>query len=377
MRRLVHLTLIAASLILAPTAAAQQGEPERPGLGRGKDANDWEAYFEHGDAVFARYPAQAVAAFYWASRLDPTRAEPLFARWAAFYQQNSGTWREWLDRNPVFMERPEVMANDSLAFRAFRRNPFVHRGLEAALYQQLGREIRWDGPIRAFMDYGEGNFRQASEAFGRMVRSDPARNFRYRHWLMLSLVGAGQVDSATVELTHMLQALRGMDQSRMTYYYESKALQEYALGMLHESRGRSTQARQAWERALVEDLTMYPARAALARLALRDRKSAEAVDHLAQAVEIAPEDAVMHYEHGNALMAANRRADAITAYQRAIQLEPYWANPYLRLGVAHDNDGKPAEAIAAYRAFLDRAPRRMTAEIQRITERIAQLQAGG
>jgi Tfp pilus assembly protein PilF len=143
--------------------------------------------------------------------------------------------------------------------------------------------------------------------------------------------------------------------------------------MLHEAGGRTAEARRAWERALEEDMSMYPARAALARLALRERHPAEAADHMAQAVDLAPNDAVMQFEYGNALVAANRRDDAIAAYQRAVQLEPYWAEPYMRLGIAFDNAGQPAEALFAYRAYLERAPRRHAPAIQRITERIAAL----
>ena len=65
------------------------------------------------------------------------------------------------------------------------------------------------------------------------------------------------------------------------------------------------------------------------------------------------------------------------AYQRAIQLERYWADPYLRLGIALENAGQPAEAAAAYRAYLQRAPRRAVADIQRATQRLSSLPGGG
>jgi tetratricopeptide (TPR) repeat protein len=372
MRRLFYLTLTVASVLGAAPARAQ-GEPERPSLPRGADSNDWEAYFDLGERHFWYRPAQAAAAFYWAGRLDPTRAEPLFARWAAFYATNQGTWEGYLDQNPQTMRRPEVIANDSLVLRALRRNPFVHRGLEAALYSRMGRRLAVDNVLTAFLNYGEGDFAQAADGFGRVVRANPVQNYRFRQWRALSFAGAGQLDSAAVELTALLQTLRSRDQASLQYYYDSKALQEHALGMLHDAAGRPAEARRAWERALEEDLTMYPSRAALARLALRERKPEEAVEHMAQAAELAPDDAVMHLEHGNALMAANRRDDAIAAFQRALQLEPHWAEPYLRLGIAFDNAGKPAEAVAAYRAYLQRAPRGQASTIQRITERIGQL----
>lgn len=373
MRKPLILLALACAAVL-PSAAAGQ-EPPRPGLSRGADPNDWEAYFELGDREFQRRPNVSAAAFYWASRLDPTRAEPLFARWATFFARDQGSWLAYLREDREILNRPQVIANDSLLLRAYRRNPFVHRGLETALYAMIANRLWWDGATTAFMNYGKGDFREAANGFGRIVRANPTRNVRFRHWRALSFAGAGQMDSAAVEITQLLATLRAADAAQVAYYYESKALYEYALGMLHEAQGRGAQARRAFEQALEEDLAMYPARAGLARLSLRERKAAEAVEHLAHAVEAAPGDGVMHFEHGNALMAANRRDEAIEAYRRAIELEPYFADPYLRLATALENAGERAQAAAAYRAYLERAPRRQTAEIRRANERIAALGA--
>lgn len=371
------LILLAFVALCIGTPLYGQGEPPRPNLPRGADANDWEAYFDEGERRFQDLPVQARDYFYWASRLDPARAEPYFARWATFYAHAHGGWFEYLEGNREFLARPEVIANDSLVTRALQRNPFVHRGLEAALFAMMGRRLVWDGAIRAFMDYGEGDFADAAQRFGRMVRSNPGRNVRFRHWRALSFVGAGQLDSAAVEIEALLTVLRAADEQYVAYQYESKAMYEYALGMLHEVRGLPAEARRAYERALEEDLAMFPARAALGRLSLRERNTAEAAEHLAQVVEIAPNDGVMHYEYGNALLLASRFDEAVAAYQRAVQLEPHYADPYLRLGIALENAGKPAEAEAAYRAYLERAPRRQATEIQRATQRLAALGQGG
>lgn len=367
--------LLALAAAFAVSAAATAQLPERPALPRGADANDWEAYFELGDREFKRNPRQAIAAFYWASRLDPTRAEPLFARWAAYYGNDEGSWIGYLTEDAEILRRPAVIANDSLLLWAYRRNPFVHRGLEVGLYAMLGRRLRWDGATSAFVEYGEGDFGRAAQRFGAIVRANPGRNVRFRHWRALSFVGAGRLDSAAVEITELLRVLRATDSERLAYYYESKAMYEYALGMLHEAGSRPAEARRAFERALEEDLSMYPARAGLGRLSLRERRSAEAVEHLAQAVEIAPGDAVMHLEYANALMSANRRDEAIPHYQQAIAIEPFFADPYLRLGIALQNGGQREGALAAYRAYLERAPRRQHVEIRRVNERVAQLQS--
>ena len=363
---------LAAAFAFAGPVAAQESSPARPGLPRGADPNDWQSYFELGDQLFASQPRQSAAAFYWASRLDPSRGEPIFARWASFYAGYEGMFMAYLTGEEVIRNRPEVLANDSLVMRAFRRNPFVHRGLEAALYAQVNQRLLWNGELGAILEYGEGDFDRAAQRFGRIVRDNPERNARFRHWRALSFVGAGQPDSAVAEYTELLRVLRQGDARRVQYYYESKALHEYALGMLHEAASRHDEARRAFERALEEDFSFYPARSGLARLSLRERNAAAAVEQLAQAVEIAPDDAMMHYEYGNALLASGNHAQAIEHYRQVILMEEYFADTYLRLGMALEGAGQPEQAASAYRAYLQRAPRRQTREIAFAEQRLAQ-----
>lgn len=368
--RIRSVLLLALALVSAPLAGQ---EPARPSLSRGADPNDWESYFAAGEARFVQFPAEAAAAFYWAARLDPTRAEPIFARWASFFAKDDGTWESYLNDEPFVMRRPATIANDSLITRAYYRNPFVHRGLEVGLYARMGNRLNWDGAMAAFLNYGQGDFRRAAGQFGRLVRNNPTGNLRLRHYRALALVGAGQPDSAAEEIQTLLAALRSRDEQAVGYVYESKAMWEFALGMLFDRQQRTAEARAAYERALVEDLAMYPAHAALGRLALAAGDTAAAVLEYSQAAEAAPQDAVMQYEHGGALSAAGRPEDALNAYRRALELEPYWALPYVRVGQMQDRLGRPAEAIAAYQAYLERAPRSQAETATRVRARIATL----
>lgn len=372
MRRLIITLALAASSFAAPLPA----QPTGLSLGRDADPNDWESWFTLGDRLFQRQPRQAQAAFEWAARLDPTRAEPLLGRWAAFYAQDQGSWIAVLQEDREIRQRPQVISNELLYHRAHIRNPFAHRGLEAALYAMLGRRLWWDDAMAAFMNYGEGDFREAARIFGRMIRRDPERNLRFRHYRALSWVGAGQVDSAVVELQSLLTALRQRDARQVAYVYEAKSIWEHGLGLLYEARGDSGQAREAFQRALEEDLAWYPARMGLARLALQAGSPAEAVEHLSQAVEIAPDDAVARFEHGNALYAAGRIEEAAAEYRAALDLEPFWADVPLRLGLAYDNLRQPQRAIPMYRAYLQRAPRRHGPTIERVRQRLATLESG-
>jgi Tfp pilus assembly protein PilF len=361
------------ALLLAAAPLAAQAPPDLP---RNADPMDWESYFAMGDRLFQRNPRQAMAAFEWASRLDPTRAEPLLARWATFYALDQGSWIAYLERDREILNRPQVIRNDSLYQWAYLRNPFVHRGLEAALFAMLGNRLLWQDATGAFMNYGAGDFRDAAQQFGRLIRGNPQGNLRLRHYRALSWVGAGQADSAIVEIHSLLAALRDRDERRVAYFYEDKATWEYALGLLYESGGDREQARRAFQRSLEENLTWFPARIGLARLAVQEGNPAEAVDHLAQAAEIAPRDAVVRYEHGNALYAAGRMDEAATEYRVAMDLEPFWADVPLRLGLTLDNLGQPQRALSMYRLYLERAPRRQAQTIDRVRQRVAAIEAG-
>lgn len=372
MHRLL-LSAVAALVALAPHAGAQS----RPQLPRDADPNDWESYFTLGQRIFLNSPRQAEAAFLWASRLDPTRAEPLLARWAAFYAGDDGLWIDYLNDDPGTLRRDDVAANEELLRMAYVRNPFVHRGMEAALLSRLGARLRWSRATEAFLDYGRGEFGDAARDFGRLVERNPADDLRLRHYRALSFIGAGQLDSAAVEIEALLAALRLREARVVGTGYQSKALWEQALGLLYEIRGDTAASRRAYERSLEEDVTWYPARMGLYRLEVRDGNVAAGVEQLRQALEVAPDDGVLRLEHCNALLDAGRPTEALEHCRASLELHPDWADAYLRLGRAHDMVGQANSAAEMYRAYLQRAPRRQARVIEAVTRRLAQLSPGG
>lgn len=124
--------------LACPIGGAQ--EPQRPQLPRGADVRHWEPYFDHGVQRFKRSPIAAEEAFYWASRLDPTRAEPLFGRYAAFFAHTrdrdvTGYFRD----DAEVWSRPEVRAAvvEDASFA------YAHAGLAtiARLQREPGRAV--------------------------------------------------------------------------------------------------------------------------------------------------------------------------------------------------------------------------------------------
>src|SRR5262245_63981256 len=87
MSAFVRRALLGGTMLLALVASLSYAQnPKRPSVPRGADPNDWEAYYDLGIELLQNdRGGPAEAAFLWASRLRPDRAEPLYARWIAFW----------------------------------------------------------------------------------------------------------------------------------------------------------------------------------------------------------------------------------------------------------------------------------------------------
>lgn len=364
-----------AVVLLALGTAASAQQPQRPKLDSRADTNDWEAYYNFGLHHLQRFPNRSYAAFYWASRLAPWTADPLYAQWVAFHLRDVPQFARYLDDDEKILARADVQAADSMVRMAFLRNPFVHRALEMALYDALPG--RWSGDVmtRAWLAYAGQKLDKASELFGQAVARDPERFYRMRHIRAVLFVANRQYDSALTEMTTLLTHARGLDEKKLVHEYESKAFYEYAIGRLEIARGKLQAAREAFERALIEDLTYAPAHVGLAMVAEHSRDREAALASYQQAVEISPLDAIYRYQYGIALINANRFDEALEQLNQVIALEPHYADPYVFKGSAHEHLSQADSARLAYRMYLVRAPLNATKNRSLATRRLAALEA--
>jgi Tfp pilus assembly protein PilF len=362
-----------ALLVLATAALAQQ--PDRPKLEARADTNDWEAYYDFGLHHLQRFPNRSYAAFYWASRLAPWSADPLYAQWVAFHLRDVPRFARYLDDDAKILDRPDVQAADSVVRMAFLRNPFVHRALEMALYDALPGSWRGDVMTRAWLAYAGQKLDRASELFGQAVGKDPERFYRMRHIRAVLFVAHKEYDSALTEMTALLTHARSLDEKKLVREYESKAFYEYAIGRLEIARGQLQAAREAFERALIEDLTYAPAHAGLAMVAEMSRDREGALASYRQAIEISPLDAIYRYQYGIALINASRFDEALEQINRAIELEPHYADPYVFKASAHEHLSQADSARLAYRMYLVRAPLNATQNRSLAARRLAALEA--
>lgn len=370
--------------LAGPLAAQRDDVPRRPPLPAAADSNDAGAYFRLGQGLLDRHPRHAADAFYWAAQIQPGWAEPLYGRHVALLMAEPRRLVQYMEGDPRTHRSPEGMRIDSLYLQALRADPFVqHRfdrelirlWVEQALVRELGLQSR-DLPVAAFYSEailrelpprlrgrvlaGEGRLPEALRAYDAALRErrrgESLRELRHERARMFALVHNDSM--AMVELGHAIEAHVDEEESggELVGFYRNKALLEHSLGLIHERRGDLPLAAEAYARALVEDLSYYPAHRRMGLVALTLGDTATAVQELALAAEAGREDPTVLMAYGALLSRVGRAEEAEALLARATELAPYYAEPWLVLGVLREWRRAPG-AVDAYRGFLAHARR--------------------
>src|SRR5262245_8201854 len=344
--RFVSLCFAGAQILGAQTV-------QRPKLPKDADPNDWGAYFDLGVAKLQRQPNAASDAFYWASRLNPSRAEPLFARYVSFWAKDIEKFGRYLQEDETVLRDPKVLQAVDLRSTALARNPFVHQGLVMALYDALPGGFRESVITTAWIYYGRADLPHALERFATAIDRDP-KKYGYARFVRASaFVNLQQYDSASAEIEALLKQLRAEDEKTVGQEYQSKEMLEYASGLLLYQRNKLAAAREAFGRSVVENASFAAAHAMLGEMALSSRDTATALLEYATTIQIDSSDVMMRIGYGRALMAAQRPGDAAAQFRMAAALEPYYAESYYLLASALEASGANLAAADAYRQFLN------------------------
>lgn len=376
-------TLLAglALLVAAPLAAQKvEATPARPKLWANADTNDAQAYYDFGFAQLKGNPVLAADAFYWSGRLNPTRADAFYARRVALLLSNPDRLARYWRGERGTLRSDEIRRIDSLYLQALTLNPFFYEGLERrlqdAVIDHIAKEdARFSGASaneieyviqqylqragpgeKAFRAYGEGRFQEALAQYAQAIKSSRVK-YGYRMMRGRLFFQLNEVDSALTELNLALEDMRKRDAKDMVYVYQSKALLEQAVGMAHHRRGERDKAKEAFARALQEDLAYASAHVQLSYLALETADTAGAVAAMDLAVQLRPDDAGLRYRHGFLLMDAGRLDEAAEQLEKAVALNPEFALPRFARGRLAEKRGNTAGALSEYQAFLALASR--------------------
>jgi ATP-dependent Clp protease ATP-binding subunit ClpC len=181
-----------------------------------------------------------------------------------------------------------------------------------------------------------GDRAAALASFERAVTVAPT-DLRARVGLADALRGGGRPSEALAHYDAVLAA--------QPHHFDALCGRGDALSDLH----RHEEAVRAWEAALVDQPTSAGARRGLSRarafMAAAAKVSPSARSRARDAVELA-----------RALHKARNLPAAVVACSRALELDPTYAEAALRLGMIHEDEGRPDDAIAAYERCLEIDP---------------------
>jgi tetratricopeptide (TPR) repeat protein len=252
------------------------------------------------------------------------------------------------------LEKQYVMMYYRNAYAEMLRQETGDRDMATADYLMRQLMNDHDPYTQAWLAYADGRFPAAIGFYEQVLRRDrhPAR-LRLRlgqiHYL------SGNYPQAAEHLRLGIDALRQADRRDVVRVYESKAVLEYSLAAALEQAGNADAAREAYGRALQEDLAFWPGHRRMAALAVAKGDTAAGLSELALAVEIAPGEADLHYEYGYLLLASNKIVESAAEMKKAAELDPYYAAPHFYLGAMNDASGLNEDALEHYRAFVARA----------------------
>jgi tetratricopeptide (TPR) repeat protein len=366
MRPIRAASLVVSVLLIAGVSEAQKKprEPRRPKMEAGRDTNSAGAYYYWGLSQLERNPRGAQDAFYWASRLEPSWADPLYAQRIAFHMSDLVRFWKYLTGTKYVLKSAEVKRVDSLLFRAMLRDPFFFRRHDKLLIDrmieeftgQYGGFISGDPEMRAWFAYSQTKFPEAVELYAKAIAKKP-NDYELHAERARAFFHMGRFDSTVAEMTLALEGYRKEDEEDLVVLYESKAMYEFSIANAYMQARKLQEAREALGRALAEDLSFYVAHQRMAALSLIAGDTATAISEYELAVQLNTDDAPLRAEYGAVLVRLGKNAEAEPHLVRAIELEPWYARSYAILASAYEGLGKNAEAVEQYTKFMQRAPR--------------------
>lgn len=333
----------------------------RPKLEQGADTNDPEEYFRRGADLFEMTlnADSADMALYWASRLDPSWADPYYARalttMEAYRKDALDVF--WQTNSPRAASRvtfpvDQARRVDSLLNIAWGRNPFLFSTMD-----QPPASGGQSDPSRAAADaYQHRHFATAESLFAKVLKKHPdeavVRVYRAR-----SLFFLGRFDTAVAELEAARDTVRHRADGTLSFIVPSIEMFDFAIGIARVQQDDFPAARAAFERALIANLGFYWAHVRLAGSALKLRDTSTALTELDQAVQLEGKDPAIRLFDGVILHASGRDAEAAAQLERAEVLDPYYADPYYWLGEVYQRQGRKPDAVRQYQLFLGHAAR--------------------
>lgn len=359
---------ICCSLALAARPLPAQ---ERPDLPPERDPNDWQSYYQEGIRLLRLSRGERAESYFaYAARLEPTAAEPLLARVAAWWNAHPERWNLWVNDDPLVRNDSGVRLAERGFERAYLVNPFVQPTVMWWASPGWANDPPDDPYARGLAWYFRGRWEASAKEFGKYLRRHPDAWSGY-YWRSLVYVQLQRWDSAGHDLQTLLDSLASFETAHTLTGDLGAAELYYTLGLVRRLGGDRAGAKAALEQTFQRDLAFFMGHQHYGAILLEEGDTTGALREFALSVEVQPENEALRFNYGTVLLQAGRFDSAAAQLNAAIRLNPEYASPYFNGALALERAGRPADARPLYEAFVHRAPRRLDRLIALAQQRLA------
>lgn len=257
------------------------------------------------------------------------------------YKDDPTLWRDTLAKNPNCWLAMDDLGVDAAnhgderaamtwydhSLAVYPIQPEAHL-LRGELFANQGRLDDADREYAAAVAVAPGDVRTAVRA---------------GHAIAKSLAARGHLDEAAKKYAEVLAVEPRLEPARL----------EYAL--ILRRLNRPDQAIEQYQKAIEQNPDSVAARGALSGMLFQAGYLNDAMQIIAQAIEIEP-DPTLRNNYGVMLMKAGRPNEAAAQFSAAIASRPDFADAYDGLGNALEAQGRVGEAIAMYQKALSLRP---------------------
>ena len=167
----------------------------------------------------------------------------------------------------------------------------------------------------------------------------------------LALLAWGTLDQVRYYLALQEDNLPALQRAAALNSYDSPL--EMRLAHKELDAGKPALAEAAWKRAMQANPLDPAPRNALLQYLTSNKRFGEAYALTQTSIERTPRDAQLLVNHGILALQLGHPEEALQSWQQAVAYDPSQADAHLYLAAELDREGKPADAVPQYAAFLE------------------------
>lgn len=209
---------------------------------------------------------------------------------------------------------------------------------------------------KAIATFYAKNFEQAMTDFDTALQHNPKATFDLVMWL-----------EAANRLKRIDDVVTTLEQRTEKAPTDATVQGQLAMAYMYQSSSKMsavTSGQAAFDRALAQDPNCSVAHAALGLYYFTVDKTAKARNQLEKALEVNPQDWMANERLGEILMVEDDKPElALTRFKALVQALPNYPDGYFFVGMAAEKSKKDKEAIAAYERSIELDPYALTRSV--------------